>query len=194
MKPIKAFHFSGPHLAYDLNSVQVEPGLRVELDTTVSLELCNWGLHGSEHIVDALGYAKGLTLSRTEHSGEVLWGDGKLCSRIRTHTSVIDATKPVVAWAQWCARRAEKCAAAAADAYAAYAAARAKAAAARAETAADAYAAAEAAAYAAAADAYAAYAAARAKAAAAATTAARAERNLQEKVLLAYVKHAGLQL
>ena len=157
MKPIKAFHFSGPHLAYDLNSVQVEPGLRVELDTTVPLKLCEWGLHGSEHIVDALGYAKGLTLSRTEHSGEIIRGDDKLCSRIRTHTSVIDATKPVVAWAQWCARRAEKCAAAAADAYAAYAAAR-------------------------------------AKAATAATTAARAERNLQEKVLLAYVKHAGLQL
>ena len=207
MKSTKAFHFSGSNLAFNLAGIRVEPGLQVELDPNVSLVLCEWGLHGSKRITDALRYAKGLILSRTEHSGEITQGDDKLCSRIRTHASVIDATKPVVAWAQWCARRAKKHAAAnataarSAAADAAYAATCAAYAAATYDAAASA--ATRSATYEAATCAADAATCAAARAAARghstcygydAASAADAERNLQERVLVAYAKHAGLKL
>lgn len=55
--------------------------------------LCQYGLHGSRRIIDALTYAPGKLLWRTEHAGDVVEGDDKLVSTERRYLAVVDATE-----------------------------------------------------------------------------------------------------
>jgi hypothetical protein len=57
------------------------------------IKLCQRGLHGSVRLIDALQYAPGGVLRRTEHRGTVVKGDDKLCSSERRAVWQIDATR-----------------------------------------------------------------------------------------------------
>ena len=69
--------------------------------------LCNYGLHGSMSIIDALGYASGSHLWIVEIWGDVDKGNDKLCGThrkaIRNHGNVLPL---IVEFAKWCAGRA----------------------------------------------------------------------------------------
>ena len=82
---VLAWHFAGRPLPKPLAngvSYRVKP----------PLELCERGLHGSVRAIDALGYANSAIVSRTLHSGEVLRDADKLCSSVRKHLWVADAS------------------------------------------------------------------------------------------------------
>lgn len=57
------------------------------------LELCKNGLHGSIKALDALEYGAGPLCRRTLHTGEILEGTDKLCSRERTVLWQFNATQ-----------------------------------------------------------------------------------------------------
>jgi hypothetical protein len=57
------------------------------------LKLCKRGLHGSLHPFDALHYAPGTFLYRCRYSGEIIFGDDKLCATERTALAMVDATE-----------------------------------------------------------------------------------------------------
>lgn len=123
MTKVHAWHFTNGMKYRDGTEMVVgQPCPHIE-----NIKLCAIGYHASENIMDALGYAPGSYLSRTEHSGEIMRGGDKLCSQDRTPLWTIDATKILVAFALACEKSAKASAAcAAADAaYAARAAARA---------------------------------------------------------------------
>jgi hypothetical protein len=58
----------------------------VGLSLTVAppIVLCERGLHGSERLIDALGYASSSILTRCSYSGEIVRGDDKLAASERT--------------------------------------------------------------------------------------------------------------
>ena len=68
------------------------------------LELCRRGLHGSKSCLDALGYAQGPWLHRTEHSGEILHDTDKLCSSSRKYLARVDFTPQLRLFARQCAQ------------------------------------------------------------------------------------------
>jgi hypothetical protein len=74
----------------------VEPGMILHAEGL--LELWANGLHGSRRALDALRYAPGFTVARTEHGGEIIDGGDKLCSRTRTALWIIDARLVVIDW------------------------------------------------------------------------------------------------
>ena len=70
------------------------------------LKMCDSGLHASENILDALGYAPGSICCRVECSGEMLKQDDKLVCRRRKVLWMVDATETLHLFACWCAERA----------------------------------------------------------------------------------------
>ena len=58
----------------------------VGLSLTVAppIVLCEHGLHGSERLIDALGYASSSILTRCSYSGEIVRSDDKLAASERT--------------------------------------------------------------------------------------------------------------
>ena len=57
------------------------------------LELCGHGLHASERITDALGYAPGPLICRVELGGAILRGGDKVCASSRTYLRVLPRAK-----------------------------------------------------------------------------------------------------
>lgn len=74
----------------------VEPGTIVHYEGP--LEPGTSGLHGSVHALDALRYAPGFVVVRTEHSGQIVLGGDKLCSESRAALWLIDARLVVLSW------------------------------------------------------------------------------------------------
>ena len=65
---------------------------------------CQNGLHGSVRLLDALQYAPGAILRRTEHRGTIVEHDGdKIASSERRALWQIDATEMLHLFACWCA-------------------------------------------------------------------------------------------
>lgn len=96
---IRAYHFVGS----TLRDGRPVPPDGAWLEHSGPLELCESGLHASEHPFDALRYAPGSTLCRVECDGEILRGGDKLvCSRRRI-VARIDATSLLRSYARWCA-------------------------------------------------------------------------------------------
>lgn len=72
-------------------------GRKVVIGETHSLKggkivICERGLHGSVHPFDALQYAPGCLLYRTEHWGSIVRESDKIASRHRRYVAMIDAT------------------------------------------------------------------------------------------------------
>jgi hypothetical protein len=74
----------------------VEPGQTLSVEGP--LDLGANGLHGSFRALDALRYAPGFAVARTEHEGEIIYDVDKLCSRTRTVLWVLDARLMVLDW------------------------------------------------------------------------------------------------
>ena len=111
-KAVKAWHFSNGYLRYGDEDIPVEAGYLYTEDRPI--RLYRMGLHGSKLLIDALGYAPGLVLSETLHSGEIIHGSDKLVSSQREVLRVADVTEQVLEFADWCADRAARAAAGAA--------------------------------------------------------------------------------
>jgi hypothetical protein len=69
---------------------------------------CQHGLHGSVQLIDALNFAPGSILRRTEHQGTIVGGSDKLASSERRVLWQVDATKILHLFACWCAEDALK--------------------------------------------------------------------------------------
>jgi len=84
MKPIKAWYFApvGNRLQFGDNRL-IRTGITHSIEG--DLKVCGNGLHGSKRIIDALNHAQTPNLYRTLHSGDVLFGADKLCSRKREY-------------------------------------------------------------------------------------------------------------
>jgi hypothetical protein len=69
---------------------------------------CQRGLHGSVELLDALQYAPGAVLRRTEHRGTIVEHKDKIASSERRALWQIDATKILHLFACQCAEKALK--------------------------------------------------------------------------------------
>ena len=67
------------------------------------LVLCENGLHGSKHLIDALYYAPGPILCRVELSGEIIHSDDKSVARLRTVLRLRDISTILHEFACQCA-------------------------------------------------------------------------------------------
>ena len=70
------------------------------------LELCEYGLHASPRILDALDCAPGYVLCRVKLTGRIVQGDDKVCAEKRAYLAVLSekATRAVLAeWSRVCA-------------------------------------------------------------------------------------------
>jgi hypothetical protein len=101
MKKIKAWHFINNDFRTSEGNLLIE---RDKIYTaTGDLKLCDNGLHGSKDPLDALGYAPGTIICRTEHWGEVIEGYDKICSRYRKALWLADASEVVKKFSKKCA-------------------------------------------------------------------------------------------
>jgi hypothetical protein len=102
MSVVLAYHF-----CREDNRLGYSDGRAVRVGDTLSVDppimLCRHGLHGSERIIDALEYAPGPILCRTEHSGEIVRGDDKLASQRRRVIARVDATYMLRVFSRWSA-------------------------------------------------------------------------------------------
>ena len=92
---MKAWYFATEErkLRYDDNrSIIVGETHSADL-TERPLKLCEWGLHASKRLIDALGYAPGAFLYEVELSGKMITGDDKIVAEHRTYLREIDATE-----------------------------------------------------------------------------------------------------
>jgi len=102
---MKAWHFlqDNGELRWpcgDITKPEVGQKLTVDPDR---LELCKYGLHGSEKPLDALRYATGHWLCRDEFGGRIIRGDDKLVASERTILIMADATNMLRHFARLCA-------------------------------------------------------------------------------------------
>lgn len=102
-QPILAWHFLP-----DDGMTRYEPRTKVVVGEWLSvdphrLELCAYGLHASERLIDALQYAPGALLCRVEVAGRVLRDDDKLCAERRRVIAWTDATHMLHEFACRCA-------------------------------------------------------------------------------------------
>ena len=104
MDKILAWHFSNGTLRNDPDTKLV-PGLRLTVDPE-RLELCEYGLHASMRLLDALYYAPGSVLSRVELSGRIIENTDKLVASERLHLSVANIERTLHEFAIWCAEQA----------------------------------------------------------------------------------------
>lgn len=96
---VLAWHFT----ADTLRDGSPIPALGKRLQHHGTLEVCASGLHGSQRLIDALNFAPGPILHRTEHGGKILYENDKLCSSTRTILWSIDATALLRQFARLCA-------------------------------------------------------------------------------------------
>ena len=83
----------------DNRSIIVGETQSVDL-TERPLKLCEWGLHASKRLIDALGYAPGAFLYEVELSGKMIVGGDKIVAEHRTYLRAIDATEILRAFAR----------------------------------------------------------------------------------------------
>ena len=83
----------------DNRSIIVGETQSVDL-TERPLKLCEWGLHASKRLIDALGYAPGAFLYEVELSGKMIVGGDKIVAEHRTYLREIDATEILRAFAR----------------------------------------------------------------------------------------------
>ena len=100
MLELIGWHFSTGRLGYG-DDREIVIGETHEVSGP--LELCARGLHASEQILDALGYAPGSILCRVRLHGEILRGEDKACATRRTYLTKIDATGILREFARKCA-------------------------------------------------------------------------------------------
>ena len=67
------------------------------------LWMCEFGLHASEDILDALGYAPGHTICRVQCGGEIKKSDDKLVCSERTILWRVDGSELLLEFARWSA-------------------------------------------------------------------------------------------
>ena len=103
MSELTGWHFSTGRLGYGDNRPIVMGETHTVDVTERKLELCEWGLHASERIIDALRYASGPMVCRVRLHGEILRGDDKACATHRTYIDGIDATGILREFARKCA-------------------------------------------------------------------------------------------
>ena len=99
MTAVLAWHFVG-NMLRDGTPV---PDDGVVLWHDGPLVICKSGLHGSERAFDALEYAPGPILCRTEHGGEFDRQSDKLCSTTRKIIARRDASDMMRKFARLCA-------------------------------------------------------------------------------------------
>jgi hypothetical protein len=96
---VKAWHFVGDNLR---DGRPIPP----DGETLIHdgpLAMCRCGLHGSPRLLDALRYAPGHTLCRTEHGGEIIHDADKLVSASRVILWRLDAEDLLRDFARRCA-------------------------------------------------------------------------------------------
>ena len=108
MKKYTAFHFSNKS-----GNLGFGDGREIRVGETLSVDckpkLCEIGLHGSQSVVDALGYASGARLWKVEIWGNVDCGDDKLCGNNRRAVVDYGEILPIIVeFAKWCSDRAAK--------------------------------------------------------------------------------------
>ena len=118
-KPVitKAWHFlaADRKLRYDDNRVVVDGETLLVLDNSIPISLCEYGMHASVKVSDALRYAPGATLCLVEVEGAII-GDDKIVGVSRRSVWSVDGKTLlpyIVQYAAWCAERAKYHAAAA---------------------------------------------------------------------------------
>ena len=84
---------------------RVVKGRILRVDESRPLELCDYGLHASPTVTDALHYAPGPILCRVELIGPRLDGDDKSCAYARRVLAWADASSMLRLWACWCVRQ-----------------------------------------------------------------------------------------
>jgi len=101
---MKAWHFSGEYLRFDLNKTRVVQGLRVTCEEQ-RIKPATYGLHASEQAIDALSYAphNSRIVSRVELDGCIIDDRDNYCASERTHLRVADCTEAVQRFARLCA-------------------------------------------------------------------------------------------
>ena len=98
-KEVLAWHFVGDAL----RDGRPVPADGVTLKHKGKLELCASGLHASERIIDALGFAPGPILCRVQMGGTIKKDSDKLVARQRTILWRIDSTDVLRKFARQCA-------------------------------------------------------------------------------------------
>ena len=96
----RAYHFVGEKLR---NGETIPPDgewLKVDAD---KLNMCEYGLHFSEHPLDALNYAPGFTCCLIEYGGTVLRQGDKGCASERLIVARVDAKALCLQFARDCA-------------------------------------------------------------------------------------------
>ena len=101
-KKILAWHFSNAE-----GTLGYEDGRQIKRGRTLSVKgdprLCNYGLHASKSLYDALKYAPGPYLWRVELSGTIIEGNDKLVATKRKALWGFDATPLLKKFARLCA-------------------------------------------------------------------------------------------
>ncbi len=105
-EPILAWHFLQ-------DSRRLQYGRRIKPITvgeTLTVKrkpvLCEWGLHASRRLIDALNYAPGNVICRVLVGGTVVEGSDKIAGTTRTVVAMIDGETILREWACDCAERA----------------------------------------------------------------------------------------
>ena len=62
------------------------------------IKLCEWGLHASLDVCDAIRYAPGLVLCRVEMGGKIKYDHDKLVAETRTVLWMADMRDPLETW------------------------------------------------------------------------------------------------
>ena len=100
----------GWHFCRESRRLGYGDGREIRVGETLAVygepKLCDWGLHASVHVSDALIYAFGPILCRVELGGTVVRGGGKAVATERTTLAMVDATTMLHDYAIWCAERA----------------------------------------------------------------------------------------
>lgn len=98
-RKIIGYHFTGDKL----RDGRAIPGVGEWLVHEGPIEMCQSGLHASEHPFDALKYAPGTRLHRVELTGSLVGGGDKWVGKKRRILASIDAEPVLREFACWCA-------------------------------------------------------------------------------------------
>jgi len=101
-----AYHFLNENrkLQFEPHTL-VEPGQKLEA-TQHPLSLCEYGLHASKTVLNALEYAPGPILCRVQLSGKILHDTDKSCAEYRRCIWMFKTTQVLHEFACWCAEQA----------------------------------------------------------------------------------------
>lgn len=93
---VRGWHFLPADGCIQHGKFAGEKRKKVEVGVTYSvtgkLQMCEWGLHGSERAIDALSFAPGPIACYVELSGDILRDTDKVCASERTVLAMVDAT------------------------------------------------------------------------------------------------------